>query len=487
MKSTHAQNQKNSQTNSCLIVTFSVFIILWIVSFFIVFNEILLSDTNKLSIIQRLASNIVSKPKNPLNFNDNIVTINTKSVNYVVSEVPAKITLRREPLTNLSKIHPIANSEIIKEPFDKGSNTNSVNHVVSEVPAKITHLTNPSKIHPITTSERIRELFDKGSDKEALYNILINENPFHLSDPLSFSCPQEPENRITLPDLVNHDTAKRFREKEVGTYIFYQHLRKAGGTGFCDLASNNLHQKNIPPYYCMIDNKGSLATHPWNSEKYLYDQMLHQNYRITANEWDVFHTSFLNYSKVVFATTFRHPVDRWYSQYRFEHLEHRDGSASDAPRRPFKTWYNNNKNGMMGSNYYVNTFEGGGERDNPHGSGDFYWTYRKFVNKPITYRSFMNALGNVNKFHLILITEYLNSSSSLLHDTLDWIVPPRKVLPHENQVAKRDASSVKKPVVELVGEGDYKEIVLDNIYDLLFFHIVQRIYLERLACGDVIH
>lgn len=31
----------------------------------------------------------------------------------------------------------------------------------------------------------------------------------------------------------------------------------------------------------------------------------------------------------------RHPVDRWYSQYRFEHVEHRDGSRTDQEPTPF--------------------------------------------------------------------------------------------------------------------------------------------------------
>lgn len=71
------------------------------------------------------------------------------------------------------------------------------------------------------------------------------------------------------------------------------------------------------------------------------------NYRITANEWDAYYPYMGKWRGSVLATTFCHPIDRWYSQYRFEHLEHRDGSSLDAPRRPFKTWYNNNKGWTM--------------------------------------------------------------------------------------------------------------------------------------------
>lgn len=77
---------------------------------------------------------------------------------------------------------------------------------------------------------------------------------------------------------------------------------------------------------------------PWNEEKYLNNAMFSHNYRIASNEWDAFYSRFHNYSYVVTATTFRNPLDRWYSQYRFEHLEHRDGSSQDSPRQTFPVW-----------------------------------------------------------------------------------------------------------------------------------------------------
>lgn len=55
---------------------------------------------------------------------------------------------------------------------------------------------------------------------------------------------------------------------------------------------------------------------------------------LIANEWDAYYKAFKDaYKGAVFATTMRDPVDRYYSQYRFEHLERRDGSAPGAPRR----------------------------------------------------------------------------------------------------------------------------------------------------------
>ena len=38
----------------------------------------------------------------------------------------------------------------------------------------------------------------------------------------------------------------------------------------------------------MPDNKGSLATPPWDSGKYVSEQMSVKGYRVAANEWDNF-------------------------------------------------------------------------------------------------------------------------------------------------------------------------------------------------------
>jgi hypothetical protein len=197
-------------------------------------------------------------------------------------------------------------------------------------------------------SELIKELFEMGQHSPStLVHTLETANPFSLpSSPDLFVCPSLAM-RVSSPELVNHTRAEEFRAGKPGTWLFYQHLRKAGGTGFCDLAQSNLPRQQTPPYFCMIDNRGSLATAPWNDEEYLMSRMERANYRITANEWDAYYPSMGQWRGAVLATTFRHPVDRWYSQYRFEHLEHRDGSKSDAPRKPFRTWYNNNKGWTM--------------------------------------------------------------------------------------------------------------------------------------------
>ena len=118
-------------------------------------------------------------------------------------------------------------------------------------------------------------------------------------------------------------------------------------------------------WYCNIvvfrgapDNRGSLALSPWNDPVYLSEHMRNKGYKIAANEWDVFHVDQADIPHVILATTIRHPIDRWYSQYRFEHLEHRDGTDGQAPRQTLRQFYNSMKGWTMGVNYYIKTFIG---------------------------------------------------------------------------------------------------------------------------------
>lgn len=58
-----------------------------------------------------------------------------------------------------------------------------------------------------------------------------------------FPCPSSDDDgnddRISLPDLRNKTQVTAFRDNGSG-FLFFQHLRKAGGTNFCTLAQANL-------------------------------------------------------------------------------------------------------------------------------------------------------------------------------------------------------------------------------------------------------
>ena len=98
--------------------------------------------------------------------------------------------------------------------------------------------------------EKLRSLFQLGlSDPRKLISILDTEDPFG-----TLAGPEQPIDcsaifqMVNFPSIVNEERATSFRNNVVGSFIFYQHLRKAGGTSFCDLANSNMSKENVPPY-----------------------------------------------------------------------------------------------------------------------------------------------------------------------------------------------------------------------------------------------
>ena len=65
---------------------------------------------------------------------------------------------------------------------------------------------------------------------------------------------------------------------------------------------SNMPRQAIPPYYCMPDQKGSLATPPWNDGGYVSTKMVEKGYRVAANEWDNFIEDMLNWPGMIGST-----------------------------------------------------------------------------------------------------------------------------------------------------------------------------------------
>jgi hypothetical protein len=143
-----------------------------------------------------------------------------------------------------------------------------------------------------------------------------------------FECPTT--ERITLPDQRNSERGRQFRNGTSNVFLFFQHLRKAGGTNFCSLAEENLPKSQVPPYYCMPDIKwerkngrecGGCFSSFTNDE--IATKMQAAGFRILGNEWDPFDASRFFELPAIYATSFRKPLDRALSQFRFECIENR--------------------------------------------------------------------------------------------------------------------------------------------------------------------
>jgi hypothetical protein len=144
-----------------------------------------------------------------------------------------------------------------------------------------------------------------------------------------FECPTT-TGRITLPDQRNPERGRQFRNGTSNVFLFFQHLRKAGGTNFCTLAQQNLPKSQVPPYYCMPDIKwedkngrecGGCFSRFTNDE--IATKMQAAGFRILGNEWDPFDASRFFELPAIYATSFRKPLDRALSQFRFECVENR--------------------------------------------------------------------------------------------------------------------------------------------------------------------
>ena len=215
--------------------------------------------------------------------------------------------ISKKEILQENKTHIIYRSETQLKSQEHFPKTN-----LRRIEKKSSNLQNSSNIMDL-----IHSLFDLGTSNPTELLQRFNRDPLGVSNgPHSFICPLDDSNKLTYPDLINHNISVAFRAHMDGTYILFQHLRKAGGTAFCDLAQSNLERKAVPSYFCMPDNRGSLATPPWNDGAYLSNHMKKYGFRIAANEWDVFLSEMHQWPGAVLATTFRHPIDRWYSQYR---------------------------------------------------------------------------------------------------------------------------------------------------------------------------
>ena len=196
--------------------------------------------------------------------------------------------------------------------------------------------------------------------------------------------------------------------------------------------------------------------------------------------------------EAVFVTMMRDPMDRWYSQYRFEHLEHRDASTDTTP---FDKWYDEMQSYTMGRNYYTKTFIG---RENapdaevikptgpagvPMIHGDFYWTYKKYNSKwiKIMWEDFESALDILQRYHLVLMLEWINDSHRLIEEALGWSQPPRQVLPHELQAQRNNKKS--KSAQSVLDAPTYQRVKEENALDYLLLDFSKRIFLERNSCG----
>jgi len=289
-------------------------------------------------------------------------------------------------------------------------------------------------------------------------------------------CPSN-DRRISLPEQRDQAKAERFRQGN--GFLFFQHLRKAGGTNFCTLAEANFPKRELPSYFCMPDyvefprqdkklirtKKCAGCLHQWTNKEIT-------NYmppkRIAGNEWDSFDPSRHFDLEAVFVTSFRKPLDRALSQFRFECIEERGCKIKDVgqwwkQRQDLYDVYTWTFSDMKGMRKIATS------------------TAKKDAEK--RGEAVGKALDTVSKFHLVLAMEWLSYAEGPVkrvlgfHDTSALFKPVR---PH-NQRQRNDSW---KPS-EYLNAEQYKEFSENLALDEILTDAAHRLFLERLVCDDV--
>ena len=195
-------------------------------------------------------------------------------------------------------------------------------------------------------------------------------------------------------------------------------------------------------------------------------------YRIAGNEWENFDVSRHFDLPAVFATSFRKPLDRALSQFRFECIEDRGCHIKDV-----HTWWDKRKDLW---NIYTTTFS-----DPPNGVGQYF----KGDHSKERRKLMATAIDTVSKFNIVLAMEWLAYGAPQVRSILGFdkvTALTTRVRPHISQ-ANRDDGIAKSSWVpkEYLDADQYKKMSEDLALDEVLTDVARRMFLERLVCEDV--
>jgi len=322
----------------------------------------------------------------------------------------------------------------------------------------------------LTPDETLRRLKTEDPFGTRAFFQKLEDFPEETTLPLSklqelFPCPRD---RISIPDQRRHERSEQYRKATPGVFLYFQHLRKAGGTNFCSLAQANLPKKAIPSYYCMPDyqwpiqsgqHKCAGCLKQWSNQQIT---SLIGDHRVAGNEWDPFVVKKHFDLNAAYVTSFRKPVDRALSQFRFECTEHRGCHETNITK-----WWETRRDLH---NVYTWTFS----EERMHRISEEP-KYAKDRAKAIG-----TALDTISKFHLVLSKELLRYGDTAVKAVLgfqDTSALTTFVRPH-NTVNRKDSW---KPSDQL-SPADLKRFEELLALDEILTDAAQRFFLERLVC-----
>lgn len=210
--------------------------------------------------------------------------------------------------------------------------------------------------------------------------------------------------------------------------------------------------------------------------------MLEDGHRILGNEWDHFDERFFELP-AIFTTSFRRPLDRALSQFRFECIEDRGCKIKQV-----EPWWEKRKDL---TNVYTWTFSARPVRKISVGK-----TAEDAKKRQEALRI---ALDTVARYNLVLVMEWLAYAPEHVRDVLgfqDTSTMTERIRPHINQ-AKRDdgqehnelgAAGIAKASwtpENYLSKEQYKIMSEDLALDEILTDAARRMFLERIVCDDM--
>lgn len=230
---------------------------------------------------------------------------------------------------------------------------------------------------------------------------------------------------------------------------------------------------------------GSL--HSWSNEE-IIKRMAEEHQRIAGNEWDWFDVDHHFDLPAVLATSFRKPLDRALSQFRFECVEDRGCKGLTV------TEFWDKREDLC--NVYTQTFA-----DTPKFFGKLKKVYEDKVPDASQKRADMvgRALDTVAKFNLVLAMEFLAYAGPQVDRVLgfhDTSPLTQRVRPHITQHKRNDGQEQNKlgaagiakaswDPAKYLEPAQFQKMSEHLALDMILSDAARRMFLERLVCTDL--
>lgn len=237
----------------------------------------------------------------------------------------------------------------------------------------------------------------------------------------------------------------------------------------------------VPDYHWNMQNRGAGYLTRYSNQD-ITQNMKKNGHKIAGNEWDPIEERMFDLP-ATFATSFRRPLDRALSQFRFECIEERGCKIKNVTK-----WWDKRKDL---TNVYTWTFSNDGVRKVSTGktSRDAHGR-QELIGK---------AFDVVAKFNLVMVMEWLAYAPTHVTDVLGFKntkTLTERVRPHINQAKREDGQEINNMGAAGIAKASwtpekylppelYDRMSHDLALDEILTDAARRMFLERIVCNDV--